>query len=135
MVFGHLPSAVFLSLIPIWNDAHISLIFLILRACTQSMDVAPRSAFLATIILPRERTAVMGLINVLKTIAQGLGSLVTGTLVDRNFFWVAFVVAGSLKATYDLGVLALFKDHERERAEQERLEEERRGRDEETTSG
>ncbi|CAM1502759.1 Fc.00g075350.m01.CDS01 [Cosmosporella sp. VM-42] len=135
MVFGHLPSAIFLSLIPIWDNAQISLIFLILRACTQSMDVAPRSAFLATIILPRERTAVMGLINVLKTVAQGLGSLITGNLVDRNVFWVAFVVAGSLKATYDLGVLALFKDHERERAEQERLEEERRGQDEESSAG
>ncbi|KAF7553029.1 hypothetical protein G7046_g7214 [Stylonectria norvegica] len=132
MVFGHLPSAIFLSLIPVPNNAQLSLVFLILRACTQSMDVAPRSAFLATIILPKERTAVMGLINVLKTITQGLGTLITGTLVDNNLFWVAFVCAGSLKASYDLGVLALFKDHERERAEQEREEEDRRGRDEET---
>lgn len=74
---------------------------------------------------------MMGLINVLKTIAQGLGSFVTGTLVDRELFWASFVCAGSLKTIYDLGVLGLFKDHERERAEEERREEESRAMDEE----
>lgn len=134
MVFGHLPSSIFLALIPVSSNTPVALTFLILRACLQSTDMAPRSAFLAQIILPRERTAVMGLMNALKTVAQALGSLITGALVDQNLFWVAFVVAGSLKASYDLGILAIFKDHERERAEQERREEESRGRDEESVS-
>lgn len=121
MVFTHLPSAVFLALIPVPNEVHLSLLFLVLRACTQSMDVAPRSAFLAAIVLPSERTAVMGLVNVAKTTAQSLGPAITGLLADRRLFWVAFVCAGGLKASYDLGMLALFKNHERERAERERL--------------
>ena len=125
MVFTHLPSAIFLALIPIPNEIHLSLLFLILRSCTQSMDVAPRSAFMAAIVLPQERTAIMGLVNVTKTTAQSLGPLITGVLADRNLFWVSFVCAGSLKACYDLGMLALFKNHERERAEQERLDAER----------
>lgn len=112
MVFTHLPSAVFLALVPIPNNVHISTLFLILRSCTQSMDVAPRTAFLAAIILPKERTAVMGLVNVFKTLAQSAGPLVTGVLADSSLFWVAFVLAGSLKVCYDLGMLALFKNHE-----------------------
>lgn len=131
MVFTHLPSAIFLALIPIPNEVHLSLMFLVLRACTQSMDVAPRSAFLAAIILPSERTAIMGLVNVVKTTAQSLGPSITGLLADRKLFWVAFVCAGSLKASYDLGFLALFKNHERERAERESGEAERRRADEE----
>lgn len=130
MVFTHLPSAIFLALIPVPNSLPFSLLFLILRACTQSMDVAPRSAFLAAVVLPGERTAVMGLVNVVKTAAQSLGPLITGLLVQGGMFWVAFVCAGSLKATYDLGLLALFKNHEREKAERERLAAARRDVDE-----
>lgn len=72
------------------------------------MDTAPRSAFLSAAVLPSERTAVMGLINVLKTAFQSLGLLGTGLLADRDMFWVAFVIAGSLKACYDIGMLVMF---------------------------
>ena len=108
MVFTHLPSAICLALIPIPPTLSGALVFLIGRSCTQVMDVAPRSAFLAAIVLPHERTAVMGTINVVKTCAQSLGPVITGVLGTKNHFWVAFVAAGSLKATYDLGLLALF---------------------------
>ena len=84
------------------------------------MDVAPRSAFLAAIVLPNERTAVMGTINVAKTVAQSLGPVITGVLGTRNHFWVAFVSAGALKATYDLGLLAVFAEKEAKRAREER---------------
>ncbi|KAJ6443438.1 L-fucose permease [Purpureocillium lavendulum] len=123
MVFTHLPSAVFLALIPVPSSLPLALLFLILRACTQSMDVAPRSAFLAAILLPGERTAVMGAVNVVKTTAQSLGPLITGVLAGRDLFWVSFVCAGSLKACYDLGLLAVFKNREHRDAEQRHDEE------------
>ncbi|KAF5231173.1 hypothetical protein FAUST_9479 [Fusarium austroamericanum] len=112
MVFTHIPSSIFLALIPIPNEVHVSVLFLILRSCTQSMDIAPRSAFLAAIIQPNERTVVIGLINVAKTTAQSLGPLITGLLADSDYFWVAFIMAGSLKVCYDLGFLGLFKHRE-----------------------
>ncbi|KAL8418971.1 hypothetical protein RB594_002253 [Gaeumannomyces avenae] len=119
MVFTHLPSSIFLALIPL-GPLHFALFFLIARHCTASMDVGPRSAFLAAIVLPSERTAVLGILNTTKTLSQSLGPLITGVLADRGFFWAAFVLAGSLKASYDIGVLVLFKNHEREKAELER---------------
>jgi MFS family permease len=121
MVFTHLPSAVFLALIPVPDEVHWSLVFLVLRSCTQSMDGPPRSAFLAAIVLPAERTAVMGLVNVVKSTAQSAGPSLTGWLAERGVFWAAFVGAGVLKGVYDLGLLALFKNHEREREERERV--------------
>lgn len=72
------------------------------------MDQAPRSAFLSLVVLPGERTAVMGVVNILKTLAQSTGPSVTGILAGHDHFWVAFVVAGSLKAAYDLMLLAFF---------------------------
>ncbi|KAM0234364.1 hypothetical protein ACHAP5_010085 [Fusarium lateritium] len=112
MVFTHIPAAVFLALIPIPNDVHLSVLFLVLRSCIQSMDIAPRAAFLATIIPSKERTVVIGLINVAKTTSSSLGPLITGLLADSNYFWVSFIIAGSLKVCYDLGFLALFKHRE-----------------------
>src|ERR1700743_3353776 len=111
MVFTHLPSAIFLALIGVPNSLPWAMIFLILRSCTQSMDVAPRSAFLAAVILPHERTAVMGLFNVVKTSSSSLGPFLTGVLASRKLFWVAFLLAGSLKACYDIGMLAVFAGH------------------------
>ncbi len=111
MVFTHLPSAIALALIPIPDQVGFAMLFLILRSCTQSMDVAPRSAFLAAVILPNERTAVMGMINVVKTFSSSIGPQITGLLAEKDLFWISFVSAGALKATYDLGVLAVFANH------------------------
>ncbi|KAI1496684.1 major facilitator superfamily domain-containing protein [Biscogniauxia marginata] len=123
MVFTHLPSQIFRALIPIPNDVRLALFFCILNSSTQSMDTGPRSAFLATVILPGERTAVMGTVNVIKTTAQSLGPILTGFLVDHDLFWVSFVGSGSLKALYDIGLLFFFKNKEKERAraEQKRI--------------
>lgn len=72
------------------------------------MDQAPRQAFLAAAVLPAERTAVMGVVNVVKTLSQSAGPLGTGWLAGRGMFSVAFLVAGGLKAGYDLAMLRLF---------------------------
>jgi len=61
------------------------------------MDQAPRSAFLSAVVLPEERTAVMGVVNVAKSLSQSAGPIVTGALAEGGRFWVAFVIAGSLK--------------------------------------
>ncbi len=50
----------------------------------------------------------MGVVNILKTLSQSSGPSLTGVLAGNNHFWVAFVAAGSLKATYDLLLLAFF---------------------------
>lgn len=50
----------------------------------------------------------MGTINVVKTCSQSLAPLLTGVLAGRGLFWVSFVVAGSLKAAYDIGMLVSF---------------------------
>jgi hypothetical protein len=116
MVFTHLPSSIFLALIPTSNDICLSSLFLSLRSCTSTMDDAPRRAFLAAILQPQERTAILGTINLAKTLAQGLGLFATRLLAGANVFWMAFVCAGGLKICYDLGLLALFKNHEHSNA-------------------
>lgn len=72
------------------------------------MDQAARQAFLAKVVLPKERTAVMGGVNVVKTLAQSGGPVGTGWLAGRGRIWVAFLVAGGLKGGYDLAMLGMF---------------------------
>lgn len=117
MVTTHLPSSVFLALLPLPSGLAWTICLLIGRSVLNSMDQAPRSAFLALIVLPEERTAVMGIVNILKTLAQSAGPAVTGLLADRGRFWVAFVVAGGLKAGYDVMLLAFFGGRVRGRKE------------------
>ncbi|KAL4937698.1 hypothetical protein BDV06DRAFT_232390 [Aspergillus oleicola] len=134
MVFTHLPSAICLALLPLPSSLPLSLTFLILRACTQNMDVAPRSAFLAAVLPSDKRTAIMGSINVVKTSAQSLGPLVTGILAERGFFGLSFCIAGSLKVVYDLGILGSFLglrgDRDSKRDQRNQRDEEREGNSE-----
>ncbi|KAJ6111561.1 hypothetical protein N7523_007622 [Penicillium sp. IBT 18751x] len=112
MVFTHLPSAICLAMISVPNSLPFALTFLVLRACTQSMDVAPRSAFLAAALPSDKRTAIMGAVNVVKTTTQSMGPLLTGILARNNMFGVSFIIAGILKVVYDLGMLASFAGKE-----------------------
>ncbi|KAH7369513.1 major facilitator superfamily domain-containing protein [Rhexocercosporidium sp. MPI-PUGE-AT-0058] len=121
MVFAHLPSAVFLSLIPAPQSAKVSIVFLVLRSCTQSMDTPPRSAFLAGVVEPHERTTMMGLLNISRSSVSSFSPLITGMLAGKKIIWVAFVLAGSLLIVYDLGILAAFGGH---RMEDKKLDEE-----------
>lgn len=108
MVFTHLPSAIFLMLLPTPRVVWLTVIFLIGRGTLASMDQAPRSAFLSKVVQAEERTAVMGIVNVVKTLSQSGGPTFTGMLAGKDRFWIAFVVAGALKSSYDLGMLAMF---------------------------
>ncbi|PVH99386.1 para-aminobenzoate synthase, partial [Periconia macrospinosa] len=108
MVVTHLPSSVFLALLPAPAGLPWTICLLVARAILNSMDQAPRSAFLSMVVKPEELTAVMGVINILKILSQSGGPWITGLLADRKLFWVAFVVAGSLKGAYDVLLLMLF---------------------------
>lgn len=120
MVFTHVPASIALALIPLPNHVIPAMILLILRASTNSMDQAPRQAFLAAAVLPGERTAVMGLVNVVKTLSQSVGPVITGWIFGLGKFWIAFVVAGALKLLYDAGMLVMFVGY---RTQEERAEE------------
>jgi hypothetical protein len=108
MVVTHLPSSIFLGALPFAPGLPLTIILLIGRSMMSSMDQAPRSAFLSMVVLPEERTAVMGIVNTLKTLSQSSGPWITGLLAGGGRFWVAFVVAGALKASYDVLLLTMF---------------------------
>lgn len=108
MVFTHVPNTIFLAFIPLASDWKVLLTLLVVSAAFGSMDQAPRSAFVAAAFLPEERTAVMGTLNLVRTIASAGGPLVTGYFHEREMWWAVFEVAALLKFFYDLGLLGMF---------------------------
>jgi MFS family permease len=108
MICTHLPAAITLALLPVARDVPWVIFLLVVRSCLISMQQAPRSTFLSTIVRSDDRTTVMGVLNVVKTLAQSVGPYITGFLAGQGYFWVAFVAAGSLRVGYDVGLFAMF---------------------------
>ena len=113
MVFTHLPASILLALVPLPSSFSLTMGILVVRACTQTMDVAPKHVFLATLVSDSDRTAVFGFVNVVKTLAQVVGPSIVGVITQRGAQWISFVIAGSLKATYDIGMLVTFLTYNR----------------------
>jgi MFS family permease len=108
MVFTHLPSSAAVLLFPLPSGIILTVALFFLRTGLNNMDQAPRSAFIAAVVKPEERTAVMGITSMLRTLAATAGPSVTGILAGNDRFWVAFVAAGALRIAYDLGLWAMF---------------------------
>ena len=72
------------------------------------MDVAPRQSYVAGIVDKRERTATIGITNIVKSLGSSVGPLITGWLVSQNLFAVAFFMCGGLKIVYDVILLYNF---------------------------
>jgi MFS family permease len=104
MIITHFPSSLALAAIPLPSSAGPTFGLMLFRASLSAMDQAPRAAFVAAVVRPEERTAVMGINSTLRTLAQSAGPSLTGFLAgDGRFAW-AFFAAGSCKGMYDLGL-------------------------------
>ncbi len=108
MVFTHLPSSAAVLFFPLPSGIFFTVALFFLRTGLNNMDQAPRSAFIAAVVKPEERTAVLGITSMLRTLAATAGPTVTGILAGDDRFWIAFVAAGALRIAYDLGLWAMF---------------------------
>lgn len=108
MVFTHLPSSAAVLVFPFSPYLWLTVLLLFVRAGLNNMDQPPRSAFIAGVVRPDERTAAMGITTVVRTLAAMMGPTVTGILAGQNNFWIAFIMAGSCRILYDIGLYVLF---------------------------
>ncbi|CAK7200056.1 hypothetical protein SEUCBS139899_002744 [Sporothrix eucalyptigena] len=108
MVFTHVPSSAAVLLFPLPSSIGLTYALLLLRIGLNNLDQAPRAALIAAVVRPEERTAVLGITSLLRTLASTTGPTVTGFLAGSGRFWIAFVVAGALRLAYDFGLFAMF---------------------------
>ncbi|SPQ27066.1 90ef9373-af0d-4f62-be1f-537bbcb5bb7d [Thermothielavioides terrestris] len=108
MVFTHVPSSMAVLLFPLAPSVPLMVALLLVRLGLNNMDQGPRAALIAAVVRPAERTAVLGIISMLRTLASAAGPTMTGLLAGGDRFWIAFVVAGALRLVYDFGLFIMF---------------------------
>jgi MFS family permease len=108
MVFTHLPSNILLVLVPFMPTFPLAIACLLMRSALSQMDVPTRSSYVMAVVPPAERPAAASLTSVPRSLASALGPLPAGYLLALSPFGWPLVVAGILKGTYDLLLLALF---------------------------
>lgn len=110
MVFTHLPSSLFLILIPMMPTLSLAIILLLARSALSQMDVPTRSSYVMAIVPPGERAAAASITSVPRSLASAMSPLLAGYLLGVSTFGWPLVIAGSLKITYDLLLLGMFRD-------------------------
>jgi MFS family permease len=108
MVFTHLPSSVFLILTAFAPTIWIAFGLLILRSLLSQMDVPTRSSYVMAVVRPEERPAAASVTAVPRSLASAVAPLLSGWLLTVSPFGWPLVLAGALKAAYDLALLWQF---------------------------
>jgi MFS family permease len=108
MVFTHLPANIFLALTAFAPSIEMAFVLLILRGLLSEMDVPTRSSYVMAVVRPEERPAAASVTAVPRSLAAALAPLLSGWLFTLSPFGWPLVLAGALKAAYDLALLWQF---------------------------
>jgi MFS family permease len=109
MVVTHVPANVFLALAAFAPTPWLAIGLLLARAALSQMDVPARQSFVMAVVPPDERAAAAGVTNVPRSLASAATPLLAGYLLGRTSFGWPLVLAGLVKVTYDLLLLALYR--------------------------
>ena len=108
MVFTHLPSNVLLALIPLAPSLALAVLLLLARSALSQMDVPARQAYVAALVDPAERTAAAGYTNAARHLARPAGPALASISMGMAA-GLPFLVAGGLKAVYDVALYLTFR--------------------------
>lgn len=108
MVFTHLPSNLFLILVPFMPNLPLAIMLLLARNALSQMDVPTRNSYVMAVVTPAERPAAASVTTVPRTLATAASPLLAGWLLGLSPFGWPLVIGGALKGIYDLALLALF---------------------------
>jgi MFS family permease len=110
MVFTHIPSNLFLILVPFMPTLPLAIAFLLLRFSISQMDVPTRQSYTMAVVSPDERSAAMGVTSIARSVGATLSPAITGEfLAIPGLLGAPFVVAGAMKIIYDLLVWRGFR--------------------------
>jgi MFS family permease len=108
MVFTHLPSNALLVLAGLMPSATPAVVLLLTRALLSQMDVPARQAYVMAMVPREERAAASSVTNVPRALAAAISPILAGALLERWSFGWPLIIAGALKAVYDLALFAAF---------------------------
>ncbi len=108
MVFTHLPSNALLASVAFAPNLPVAAGLLWVRSSLSQMDVPTRNAYVMALVPPHERTRAAATTGLARLLGRPVGALLTG-LSQSLAVGAPFVIAGTLKAGYDLSLWAWFR--------------------------
>src|SRR5829696_952290 len=103
MVYTHLPSNVLLILVPFMPTFELAVGVLVIRFSISQMDVPTRQSYTMAVVDPDERSAAAGVTGIARSVGAAAAPLISAPLLGvPGLAALPFVIAGSLKITYDL---------------------------------
>jgi len=109
MVYTHLPSNILLATIPLAPTPIIASALLLLRQSLSQMDVPTRQALVVAISPSQSRVGAISLTTLTRSVAQILGTPITGVILQLGPAYLPFFAAGSIKSAYDVAVYWLMR--------------------------
>ncbi len=110
MVFTHLPSNIFLILVPLMPNLPLAIGVLLLRFTLSQMDVPTRQSYVMSVVDPDERSAAAGVTGIARTTGAAISPSIASVLIaNANYAAVPFYLAGGLKIVYDLLLYRAFR--------------------------
>jgi len=108
MVFTHLPANILLILTAFAPTIEVAFLLLILRGLLSEMDSPTRSSYVMAVVRPEERPAAASVTAVPRSLAAAVAPVLSGWLFTVTLFGWPLIIAGALKAVYDLALLWQF---------------------------
>jgi len=109
MVFTHLPSSIFLILIPFAPSFKVAVVLFLLREALVEMDVPTRQSYLLALVQQGERTFASGITNLTRNISWATASSIAGILMQYVSFSAPLFVGGGAKILYDVLLYGSFR--------------------------
>lgn len=110
MVFTHVPSNIFLILVPLMPNLPLAIGMLLARFSISQMDVPTRQSYTMAVVAPDERSAASGVTTIARSVGAALSPSLAGLLMAvPALFSAPFFLAGSLKLVYDFLLFKSFR--------------------------
>ena len=110
MVFTHLPSNILLILVPLMPTFPLAALLLLARQCLSQLDVPTRQAYTMALVEPAERTAAASVTSLARSAGSATSPILSGVMLQGPLLALGLplLLAGGLKAAYDLALWAVF---------------------------
>ena len=110
MVFTHIPSNIFLILVPLMPNLPLAIGMLLARFSISQMDVPTRQSYTMAVVAPDERSAASGVTTIARSFGAALAPSLAGVLMAVPALLSApFFLAGGLKIGYDFLLYRSFR--------------------------
>jgi MFS family permease len=111
MVFTHLPSNVLLVLVAFMPSFPLAALTLLSRQALSQMDVPTRQAYTMALVEPEERTPAASVTSLARSAGSSTSPVFSGLLLQGPLLVLGlpFILAGTVKAAYDLALWRLFR--------------------------